>query len=671
MSWEELHGVVSAELQPARGNWPKNGEYRYFCPFHDDRRNPNLDINVEKGAYICRACGKAGKLTDLARELGIEVKSQGNSRLGDAGAEWLLRKHGISPETASFFSIKPNFKAQAWQYPVFDWRTNKLLGYRYKSYDSRADRKYWEDGGIGTRVYFGRIQRPVVYLAEGEKDVWILTQRALPAACITGAATTVPDDLGEALKAQGIEEVRIIYDLDSAGKKGAKKVVEALGDALTVKVLQLPQNLGKGGDVADLYRVKEGEFKRTIENLPVTSLTKRKFSENDIIAKIADKGFLRSYVDYCRDTTDAPYIFHLGVGLTILGAALGNNVKIPSWADQMLYPNLWVVLIAPSGFMRKSASIRLGQKLLRHAVGEAVLPDDWTPEKLAHILQDNPAGLLTISEFTRILAILDRDYNLGSKEMLCELYDSPEEWTLQRKSTSNVIIKDASVSLLGATTLDWLEEQVEAKDLRGGFLARFLFLSATERGPDVDKQPAVNSIIRDKLKGHLEQVSNLEGVANYSLVWSDFRSWLRNYERLAESGEMPAELVGMYSRTGTTTLKLALVFQASLTPQLEITPEAMEKAQAFIEYIHEVTGRVTRTFADGRFGRLLVKVQQFLEKQGGEATRQEVMRHTRVESRVLDRVQETLFEQGVIDIKTGESKGPGRRPKIYVLEEKS
>lgn len=160
-------------------------------------------------------------------------------------------------------------------------------------------------------------------------------------------------------------------------------------------------------------------------------------------------------------------------------------------------------------------------------------------------------------------------------------------------------------------------------------------------------------------------------MADYSLVWSDFKSWLRNYERLAEAGEMAPGLIGMYSRTGTTTLKLALIFQASLKPQLEITPEAMERAQAFIEYIHQVTAKVTEGFADGWFGGLLVKVQRFVEEQGGETTRQGVMRHTRIESRVLDRVEETLREQGVIEIKTGKSKGPGRPPKIYMLKEKN
>jgi len=664
MSWEELHRVVSAELRAARGNWPKNGEYRYFCPFHRDRCNPNLDINVEKGAYICRACGKAGKLTDLARELGIEVKTQGNSKLGDVEAEWLLRKHGISPETATFFSIKPNFKAQAWQYPVFDWRTNKLLGHRYKSYDSRADRKYWEDGGIGARVYFGRIEGPVVYLAEGEKDVWILTQGALPAACITGAATTVPDDLKEALNANDIDEVRIIYDLDSAGREGAKRVMEALGDGFTVKVLQLPKNLGTGGDVADLLRVKAKEFKEAVENLPVTSLTRRKLDENGIMGKVASEGFLRSYVQYCADTTDAPPIFHVGVGLSILGAALGNNVQIPSWADQMLYPNIWIVLIAPSGFMRKSAALGLGKRLLRAAVPKAILSDDATPEKLAHILHDNPAGLLTVSEFTRLLSMLQKDYNAGMMQMLTELHDSPDTWTMERQSSSRVTIQNVSISMLGATTPDWLEEKVRCKDLRGGFLARFLFLPATQRGPRVTKRPEVRFHIREPLNEHLLEVSKLKGVADYSEVWDGFNDWLYNYERLVEGGGMPTELLGMYSRTGTTTLKLALIFQASLNPQLKITPEAMEAAKAFIEYIHQVTAKVTATFADGWFGKQLVRARQFLEDQGGEVTRENLFRHMQIHAGKLNAVIETLQEQGFLEIDKGKSTG-GRPPTIY------
>lgn len=396
---------------------------------------------------------------------------------------------------------------------------------------------------------------------------------------------------------------------------------------------------------------------------------RRYTNEADVLARVADKGFLRSYVDYCADTTDAPHIFHLGVGVGILGAALGNNVRIPSWARQEIYPNIWLVLIAPSGFMRKSASLRLGKRLLSQSVPKALLPDDWTPEKLASILQDNPAGLLTISEFTRILAMLERDYNLGSKEMLTELYDSPAQWVVERQKARKRIIENAAVSLLGATTLDWLEDRVKSKDLRGGFLARFLFLPARKRGPRVRTQPSVSNIIRLSLSDHLKTVAELEGQADYSPVWKSFDNWLYNYEVMAESGGMPPELAGMYSRTGTTTLKLALIMQASLRPQLEITEEALTKAITLIEFVHQVTAKVTSTFSDGWFGKQLVRVRQFLKSQRGEATREALFRHMNIEARKLDQVINTLKQQGVIDVGKAKRKGPGRPPVVYALKE--
>lgn len=673
MSWETLFQEVASKLEPAKGHWPKNGEYRYFCPFHEDRRKPNLDINVEKGAFICRACGKAGKLTDLAKHLNIPIErqSRGDNRVNDANAVWMLGKLGINAETQDFFSIKPDFKAQAWKYPVFDWRANEFLGHRYKAYDAQADRKYWEDGGVGARVYFGRVDGPVIYLAEGEKDTWILSQNILSAMCITGAATAVSDDLADALKAQGIEEVRIFYDLDEAGAEGAKRIVETLGDRFTVKVLQLPKNLGKGGDIADLYRVEGKDFKKAVEELPVTSLTKRKIDENGIIGEVAGEGFLRSYVAYCKDTTDAPHIFHVAVGLSILGAALGNQVVIPCfYGDLELYPNLWTVLVAPTGFYRKSTALSLGKRLLRSSVPRGIMPDDCTPQKLAHVLQDNPAGLMTISEFTRVLVTFDREYMAGTKEMLTEMYDSPEEWILERQTSKKVTIKNVSLSIMGATTLAWLQDRVKARDLEGGFLARFLFITGTERGPRPEKRVGVNQHIYLKLQEHLKEVSELEGRADYSLVEQDLRDWVYNYERLAEQGGMPPELVGMYARTGTTVQKLALIFQLSMNPpSLKITPEAAEKAKAFIEYVHQETGKVTRSFADGWFGRMLVKVQEYLKSVGGGATRQALMRATRIESKVLDRLETTLIEQGVLDIKTGESTGRGRPPKIYILKD--
>lgn len=386
----------------------------------------------------------------------------------------------------------------------------------------------------------------------------------------------------------------------------------------------------------------------------------RHISEAEVLAKVADKGFLRSYVDYCADSTDAPHIFHLGVGVAILGAALGNNVRIPSWARQEIYPNIWLVLIAPSGFMRKSASLRLGKGLLSRAVPKTLLPQDWTPEKLTSILQDDAAGVLSISEFTRVLAMLERDYNLGAKEMLTELYDSPAQWVVERQKSSKKVIENAAISIMAATTQDWLEDRVKSKDLRGGFLARFLFLPATKRGKRVTERPGLIHTVALSLKDHLVTVAELQGQADYSEVWDHFNDWLYNYERMAETGGMAPELAGMYSRTGTITLKLALIMQSSLLPQLKVTEEAMRKAIVFIEFIHSVTAQVTGTFTEGWFGKQLQRAIRFLESKGGSAIRRDLLCHMQIEAKKLNQVVGTLIEQERIKEEKVE-KEPGKR----------
>jgi len=393
-------------------------------------------------------------------------------------------------------------------------------------------------------------------------------------------------------------------------------------------------------------------------------------SQANIIEQVAGKGFLRSYISFCADLTDAPHIFHLGVGLGILGAAIGNNVSIPSYGGLDIYPNLWLVLIAPSGFMRKSTALYQGKRLLRYSVAKAILADDFTPEKLASILQDNAAGLLVVSEFTRLLDMLNRDYNAGLRQMLTELYDSPDKWVIERRKEKKRCIENAAISLLGATTLDWLEERVKARDLRGGFLARFLFLPAIERGPRVIGNPHVNIAIRESLKDHLWHVAELEGTADYSLVWGDYVDWLYGYEKKVEQSTMPKELIGVYSRAGTTTLKLALLFQASLRPQIEITSEAMEMAQAFLTYIHDETRRVTSTFRDSWFEKQMQKAMQCIVERGGRTTRKDLYRGMSIESRKLDSVIKTLVEQGRIEVLKGEaSSSGGPRPTIYTFIE--
>ncbi len=47
------------------GNARRRGdEIRVICPVHEDRR-PSCDLNLERGVWICRACGASGDAVDM------------------------------------------------------------------------------------------------------------------------------------------------------------------------------------------------------------------------------------------------------------------------------------------------------------------------------------------------------------------------------------------------------------------------------------------------------------------------------------------------------------------------------------------------------------------------------------------------------------------------------
>lgn len=66
-------GPVDSLLERLEGVRRQNGFYRAFCPAHDDRRTPNLDIRAGKDGralVICRAGCETEKVVEA---LGLTI----------------------------------------------------------------------------------------------------------------------------------------------------------------------------------------------------------------------------------------------------------------------------------------------------------------------------------------------------------------------------------------------------------------------------------------------------------------------------------------------------------------------------------------------------------------------------------------------------------------------
>jgi len=392
------------------------------------------------------------------------------------------------------------------------------------------------------------------------------------------------------------------------------------------------------------------------------ALGKVKIDEEAIVADLASSGFLRAYVGWAARQTDAPKLFHVGAALCTLSAGLGNRVRFRTWGADV-FPNLWMCLLAPSGFYRKSTAMRMPVKMLAEADPACLLPQDFSREKLVAHLGQRPEGLLVAPEFGELLAKLTRDYMAGTKEMLTALFDGENYERVTQKERSRV--KDPSITILTASTEDWIGDRVTAGDLRGGFLSRFLFLPAREKGPRKGIGDGIDDGARAELAAAVGGRTRVAGVADFSKVKKRLDDWIYEFEEGVNQAPDP-RLMGFYSRAGTYVQKLAVCFQvAEPEPGLMISGECAEKAIRMWEYLSaNVREVVTQRIATTRTEKQIRVVMEAIERVG-TIDHTELLRQTNLLSRELEPVLATLIESARVLQMTEKTRGrPLRRYRL-------
>lgn len=93
-----------------------------------------------------------------------------------------------------------------------------------------------------------RPETETLVVCEGEFDRLVLEGQGIPAVTGTGGATTFLTAWAEALAV--VPRLFVCYDRDAAGRAGTRRVVQLLP---AVRVIDLPDAVGLGGDVSDFF----------------------------------------------------------------------------------------------------------------------------------------------------------------------------------------------------------------------------------------------------------------------------------------------------------------------------------------------------------------------------------------------------------------------------------
>ena len=393
-----------------------------------------------------------------------------------------------------------------------------------------------------------------------------------------------------------------------------------------------------------------------------------------IANKLELKGYLKDYMDYATDLTDACKEFHLGVALTCLSSCVGSKVTYPDYGGDTKWPNLYTLLLGASGISRKTTCVKMGRKLVNEVDHFLIGDGIETREKFINYLQGQPNILWPIFEFSSVLAGWQSSYAKGFKDFVTDVFDPMEErhrrimGNRESNTPSSITVERASVNILAGSTIEWLKEQLTEGDLRGGLMGRFLIFPHTVKEKDPGLQAVENKAKKDKIVNYLKKIYNMpyRSWVDISQVNAEFNAWDRKIQKKLVAEYNP-DIVGFQSRTVSHTLKLAVLICVSESPEPQpkyvLTSEQLHKAILLGNWLLEQTVELAeKGFTKNKVGDRIQKFLQLANREDG-IRRSEALRLMNMLKVEFDRIVYTCIEQGSIRIL--KDKGETNRTKVY------
>jgi hypothetical protein len=303
------------------------------------------------------------------------------------------------------------------------------------------------------------------------------------------------------------------------------------------------------------------------------------------VSKRALKDWLDGYLKYTEDT-ESPTSYHIWAGLSLIAGALQRKVYL-RWGFETIYPNLYIVLIGPSGKARKGAALGIAKDLLMAIPGISVSPEAASPEAIILAMKRASANFTdptdnkikfhcSLTAFSEELAVFLGQANIGLLSKLTDFYDSKDSWSYETVGRGRDSLQGLCFNLLGATAPEWIQSMLPQEAVGGGFTSRVIFIVEERKGKTVPKPvfTEANRLLQDDLICDLERVSNLKGKFTFSPAAEEaYVNWYSEQDRLSLAGE-PAiadpKFAGYCERRATHIRKLCMLMSASRCDHLVI-----------------------------------------------------------------------------------------------------
>ena len=420
------------------------------------------------------------------------------------------------------------------------------------------------------------------------------------------------------------------------------------------------------------------------ENTPLEKLlAKSAQEEKEFRAIIPTAGFIGSYMKY-TDYQESPSSYHFWVALSVLSSILQRR----AWVSKGVYnvfPNMFMILVAPSGRCRKSRALNLGTELVQDFDFMNIIADKTTPESMLEALMTGTKNLTRVEDQNQGVIDLNVDstgfikagelsvflnkqtYTSGMVNLLTDLYDCPKKFKYLTRNKKPIELNNVAVTFVGASTPDWLATSLPEAAFEGGFMSRIIFVVKHYKDRSIALPMDPPRGMFEDLQKQLMQIRKLfRGRIELSQA---ARKWYVNWYHKLENTPMEDEsLSGFLERKPDTVLKVALLLTSSSNPEKKLIQEGdMIQAEKIVSWTQSRMFNAFKNDDMTHLCRLGQKVLDILE-QKGEVSRREIMR--KLGSKIngtkdLQEIEQILEESGRMEVVHGIANKGGRPSTVY------
>jgi hypothetical protein len=360
--------------------------------------------------------------------------------------------------------------------------------------------------------------------------------------------------------------------------------------------------------------------------------------------------WLKEYIAVAAAGTESPSVYHTWCGLTAVAASLKRRVWVRRGLE-VIRPNLYVVLVGRPG-IGKGSAIGPIWRVLAQAKTANILSDRVTVEFLLERLAKGwptkggveSSALIVSPELSIFITA-----STATLPILADLWDGrADSFEYLTRHRGQYTIKNPCLSLLGASTQEWLIAAVPHNAIGGGFVRRVNFVYSSQREKKPDLAPFIADDQIAKLSEELRR--RTEGAHGEASLSRDAEALFQRVVEASEPGDFDDEATASYKTSlWAHTIKLATAIAVARDASLRISEAHIDEAYQLCRSVAESIPKVFRGAGESDFVTLARRIMEFLEMKGF-AKRSEIIRACYRDGTAedIDRVLRTLVQGNLV-----------------------